>query len=83
MDKIPFAERRHPGSRAEGVSAPPSLRSRIETKTSACVNRELLRWSDAVVILTNHRAFDYGLVAREAPLVVDTRHAIAREAQRT
>jgi UDP-N-acetyl-D-glucosamine dehydrogenase len=48
---------------------------------SACVNREILRWSDAVLILTDHRAFDYGLVAREAPLVIDTRHAIARAAR--
>ena len=150
MDKIPFAERRHPGSRAEGVSAPrtmpefvlgrltealndrgkplrgarvldlgvaykpevgdvrespalhiidallrrgahveyadpfvPTLSVGEARLESACVNRELPRWSDAEVILTDHRAFDYGLVAREAPLVVDTRHPIARGAQRT
>jgi UDP-N-acetyl-D-glucosamine dehydrogenase len=31
---------------------------------------------DCVVILTDHREFDYGLVAKTAPLVVDTRNAL-------
>ncbi len=31
----------------------------------------------AVVLLTDHAAFDYALVARHARLVVDTRHALA------
>ena len=42
---------------------------------AATVNCELLRWSDAALILTDHREFDYGLVVTEAPLVVDTRNA--------
>ena len=32
---------------------------------------------DCVVILTNHREFDYPAVARDARLVVDTRNALA------
>jgi UDP-N-acetyl-D-glucosamine dehydrogenase len=31
---------------------------------------------DCVVILTDHRDFDYAAVARSAPLVVDTRNAL-------
>lgn len=31
---------------------------------------------DAVLLLTAHRAFDLELVAREAPLVLDTRAAV-------
>jgi UDP-N-acetyl-D-glucosamine dehydrogenase len=42
---------------------------------AATVDCELLRWSDAALILTDHREFDYGLVVTEAPLVVDTRNA--------
>jgi len=32
---------------------------------------------DAVVVATDHKAFDWNLIAREAPLVVDTRNALA------
>ena len=37
-----------------------------------------VRESDAVVVLTDHAAFDYEMVARLASYVFDTRHAIAR-----
>ncbi len=36
---------------------------------------ELLRSADCVTILTNHRAFDYEQIVREAAVVVDTRNA--------
>jgi UDP-N-acetyl-D-glucosamine dehydrogenase len=36
--------------------------------------------ADCVLIATNHRAFDYALVARHARLVVDTRNAMAGHA---
>ena len=36
---------------------------------------ELLQRSDCVVVVTNHREFDWDMVAREAALVVDTRNA--------
>ncbi len=37
-----------------------------------------LRAVDAVLIATDHDGVDYGLVAREARLVVDTRNVMAR-----
>ncbi|HVP91158.1 MAG TPA: nucleotide sugar dehydrogenase [Terriglobales bacterium] len=38
-----------------------------------------LRRADAVVIATDHSSYDYGLVVKHAPLVVDTRNAIKRK----
>ncbi len=35
-----------------------------------------LRKADCVVVVTDHAAFDYGMVAREAKVVVDTRNAL-------
>jgi UDP-N-acetyl-D-glucosamine dehydrogenase len=35
-----------------------------------------LRAADCVVIISAHAAFDYGLIARESRLVVDTRNAL-------
>jgi UDP-N-acetyl-D-glucosamine dehydrogenase len=43
---------------------------------SAPLTPETLRRSDCVVIATDHRAFDYAVIAREAPLVVDVRNAL-------
>jgi len=40
---------------------------------STTLNAENLRRYDCVVIGTDHDLFDYGLIFREAPLVVDTR----------
>jgi UDP-N-acetyl-D-glucosamine dehydrogenase len=40
------------------------------------VTAERLREADAVLILTDHREFDYAGVARATTLVVDVRHAI-------
>jgi UDP-N-acetyl-D-glucosamine dehydrogenase len=48
-----------------------------ETLEAAPLTADLLRWSDAVLILTDHREFDYPLVVAEAPLVVDARNATA------
>lgn len=56
----------------------PTLAFRDRRLESARVNAELVRWSDAVLILTDHRAFDYAMIAREARLVVDTRNALRR-----
>lgn len=36
---------------------------------------ETLREQECVLVITNHRDFDYEMVARESPLVVDTRNA--------
>jgi UDP-N-acetyl-D-glucosamine dehydrogenase len=37
-----------------------------------------LRKSDAVVIATDHSAYDYGWIVKNAPLVIDTRNAVKR-----
>jgi UDP-N-acetyl-D-glucosamine dehydrogenase len=42
-----------------------------------------LRAADCVVIVTDHSSIDYGLIAREAKLVVDTRHALPTDTRRT
>jgi len=42
------------------------------------LTRELLESHDAAIILTDHDAFDYELIARHASLVLDTRNAMAR-----
>jgi UDP-N-acetyl-D-glucosamine dehydrogenase len=36
-----------------------------------------LRASDLVVIVTDHSSYDYEMIARHAPLVLDTRNATA------
>jgi UDP-N-acetyl-D-glucosamine dehydrogenase len=43
---------------------------------STPLTAEALAGSACVVIVTDHRAFDWELVAREAPLVVDVRNAL-------
>jgi UDP-N-acetyl-D-glucosamine dehydrogenase len=40
------------------------------------VTAETLRSADCAVVVTDHRAFDYDLIAREAPVVVDVRNAL-------
>ena len=42
------------------------------------IAKELLRSQDAVVIVTDHTAVDYALVAQEAPLVIDARGVYRR-----
>lgn len=39
---------------------------------------EMLRWADAVVVITDHKAVDYQRVVDHATLVVDTRNVTAR-----
>jgi UDP-N-acetyl-D-glucosamine dehydrogenase len=46
------------------------------TLVSKPLTADLLAASDCVVIVTNHRAFDYALVARHSKLIVDTRNAL-------
>jgi UDP-N-acetyl-D-glucosamine dehydrogenase len=50
--------------------------------TSVPLSAEALRAADCVVIVTDHSSIDYGLIAREAKLVVDTRHALPAEPRR-
>jgi UDP-N-acetyl-D-glucosamine dehydrogenase len=46
-------------------------------KSSIPVTPENLRKYDMVLVSTNHKAFDYAMIAAEAKLVVDTRNAMA------
>ena len=55
----------------------PSIRSRTLSMDAVTVERALADGIDCVVITTDHRAVDYRAVARRAPLVVDTRNALA------
>ena len=48
------------------------------TLRSMPLTRDLMAGADAVLILCDHDAIDYELVARDAPLVVDTRNALGR-----
>ncbi len=45
---------------------------------SVPLTAQTLRAVDCVVIVTDHSNVDYALVGREAPVVVDTRHALPR-----
>ncbi|HMA45093.1 MAG TPA: nucleotide sugar dehydrogenase [Gemmatimonadales bacterium] len=51
--------------------------------TSVPFTADTLRAADCVVIVTDHSSIDYGLIAREAKLVVDTRHALPTDSRRT
>ena len=44
---------------------------------SAKLTQKLLKQQDAVIIITDHDNIDYAAIARHAPLVVDTRNALA------
>lgn len=56
----------------------PSMRKyRIDLR-SVALTPETLKANDCVLILTDHDAVDYGLLAEHASLVVDTRNAMVR-----
>jgi UDP-N-acetyl-D-glucosamine dehydrogenase len=46
--------------------------------TSVPLNAQTLRAADCVVVVTDHSGVDYTLVGSEAPVIVDTRHALPR-----
>ena len=46
------------------------------TLAASSFSAATLRKADCVVIVTNHAAFDYKMVAREAKMIVDTRNAL-------
>src|SRR3954468_10553327 len=45
---------------------------------SVDLTREAIATFDCVVILTDHRAFDYDMIVEAAPLLLDTRNALGR-----
>jgi UDP-N-acetyl-D-glucosamine dehydrogenase len=47
-----------------------------EVTRRVTLSREELERADAVVLVTDHEAFDYDLVTRHAKLVLDTRHRL-------
>jgi UDP-N-acetyl-D-glucosamine dehydrogenase len=60
-------------------AAPPTREyGRFAGRPSEALTPEILARADAVLIATDHDAVDYGLVARHARLIIDTRNAIAR-----
>jgi UDP-N-acetyl-D-glucosamine dehydrogenase len=57
----------------------PVLRDDGRELTSVPLTRETLAQSDCVIVVTDHTGVDYDLVARHAPIVVDTRRALRRK----
>ncbi len=57
------------------VPVAPSMRSwpDLPAMESVALAPESLSATDAVIVVTDHAAVDYELVARHAPLIVDTR----------
>lgn len=55
----------------------PTLTLAETTLTAVPLDDEHVQGADCVVIVTDHRAFDYAYLARTASLIVDTRNATA------
>lgn len=51
----------------------PEMREHHFALTSVMLAPKILAGYDCVVLATNHRAFDYDMIAAHAPLIVDTR----------
>lgn len=52
----------------------------LDNQRSVALTSETLAAADAVVVVTNHSTVDWDFVVEHAPLVFDTRNAIARSA---
>jgi UDP-N-acetyl-D-glucosamine dehydrogenase len=60
------------------IPALPSMRSfDVPSLEHQELTRDYLASQDCVLIATDHSAFDYQFIARHAPLIVDTRNAMA------
>jgi UDP-N-acetyl-D-glucosamine dehydrogenase len=55
----------------------PHMRHHRIRLDSVPLTEAFLASQDCVVIVTDHSAYDYGWIARHAPLIVDTRNATA------
>jgi UDP-N-acetyl-D-glucosamine dehydrogenase len=55
----------------------PHIDTQYGSLSSKSLTAERLKRADCVVVVTDHRVFDYELVARVADLIVDTRDSIA------
>jgi UDP-N-acetyl-D-glucosamine dehydrogenase len=56
----------------------PKMREHRFDLSSVPLTSEVLREQDAVLLLTDHSKFDYDLIARDAPLLIDTRGVYRR-----
>jgi len=56
----------------------PSMRRYQIALDSVALDQAALEAADCVLIVTDHKAIDYGLIGRHAGLVVDTRNAMTR-----
>jgi UDP-N-acetyl-D-glucosamine dehydrogenase len=59
----------------------PQITINETTLDSVTLSPELLQSIDLVVILTDHSAFDYSMIAKFSPLLFDTRNALSDLAQ--
>jgi UDP-N-acetyl-D-glucosamine dehydrogenase len=59
----------------------PELKGDRTTLRSVALTAETVRGADCVVIVTDHSRLDYGMLAKEARALVDTRHAVASRAK--
>jgi UDP-N-acetyl-D-glucosamine dehydrogenase len=55
----------------------PQIRVDGDTMESVELTKELVADSDVVVVVTDHSGLDYEMIVREAPLLLDTRNALA------
>lgn len=53
----------------------PTLSTELHSLSSIPLTAEHVRDCDCVVITTQHKEFDYEMVVREAPVIIDTRNA--------
>ncbi|MCH8344525.1 MAG: nucleotide sugar dehydrogenase [Planctomycetes bacterium] len=60
------------------VPAFPKMRDHQIDLASVPLTEQTLQEHDCVLIVTNHDAIDYELIARHAKLIIDTRHAMAK-----
>ena len=58
----------------------PRMRRHAIDLTSVPLDQDRLASSDCVLIVTDHKAVDYGFIGRHARLVVDSRNAMYRVA---
>ena len=61
----------------------PELREDGRRLTSVPLTADTVRGADCVIIVTDHSSLDYGMLAREAKALVDTRHAVASRGPKT
>ncbi|MGH7140717.1 MAG: UDP binding domain-containing protein, partial [Pirellulales bacterium] len=54
---------------------PAMRRHPLPSMSSVELTKEFLASQDCVLIATNHSAYDYDFIVRQAPLVIDTRNA--------